>query len=272
MAVRRGKPSIVKLLLDHGAQVAWMSFGEVVCWPKPEVLRIFIERGADTHTGYPVAAALKRSPKAFLGVYKSYINRYPGWQFQADMALRHFCHEGSLRGVCLLLWLGANPRAKVPRHQNENEEMWESSLWEAAISGRAEILKKIGPQKGLDDLDNLLQLASGSSNAASIEYLIGLGADPNVVADNGETALRAALWSLESALDWKKREGYSADNAVEALKTLLNLGARFQPDNSDELQFLRHCLLKLDWWQAYELIKHIHAAEALGVKSTGRSF
>jgi hypothetical protein len=27
------------------------------------------------------------------------------------MALRHFCAENNMRGVCLLLWLGANPRA-----------------------------------------------------------------------------------------------------------------------------------------------------------------
>ena len=79
MAVRRGKVSMVELLLDHGSEVRWMNFGEVLYWPRPEVLRIFIERGADTRTGYPVAEALRRNPRAFLGVYKSFIDRFPHW-------------------------------------------------------------------------------------------------------------------------------------------------------------------------------------------------
>src|ERR1700722_14543642 len=43
MAVSRGKPGLVKLLLDHSADVRWMNFGQVVYWPHPEVLKMFIE-------------------------------------------------------------------------------------------------------------------------------------------------------------------------------------------------------------------------------------
>jgi hypothetical protein len=255
MAVRRGKLGLVELLLEHGADVRWVSFGEVVYWPRPEILKLFIERGADTQTGYPIAEALKRSPRAFLGVYKTYIDRFPYWQFQADMAMRHFCSENSMRGVCLLLWLGANPRAKVPLDAKEAEsgELWESGLWEATIGGHVEIIKKIGPHKKVDNLDTLLQLAAGSCNPSAIEYFIALGADPNAIPKDGDTALRSALWSLEWRLDSHKRGSYYScySDALESVKRLLRLGARFNTDDSDELQFLRRCLLKLDWFQAY---------------------
>ena len=274
MAVRRGKVGIVELLLDHGADVRWMSFGEVVCWPNPQILKLFIERGADTRTGYPIAEVLKHSPRAFLGVYKSFIDRYPDWQFQADMALRYFCAEDNMRGVCLLLWLKANPRAKVPRHAKDEAESWESGLWQAAINGHLEIITKIGPRKGLDDLDGLLRLAAGSGKVAAIEYFIALGADPNSVQDSRDTALRAALWSLDWRLDFNRQKPYSSDDAqaLEALKRLLRLGARFQPKNSDELPFLRRCLLKLDWFDGYDLLKCVRKAAALNSDQAAKLF
>ena len=43
-----------------------------------------------------------------------------------------------MRGVCLLLWLKANPRARVPINAKEGEDMWESGLWQACISGHLE--------------------------------------------------------------------------------------------------------------------------------------
>ena len=274
MAVSRGKPGLVKLLLDHGADVRWMNFGQVVYWPHPEVLKMFIERGADTQTGYPIAEALKRSPRALLGVYKSYIDRFPGWRFQADMALRHFCHEGSMRGVSLLLWLGANPRAKVPLNAKEDEDVWDSAVVQAAVSGHLEILKKLSPRRGLDDLDNLLRLVAGSSKPAAVDYVLSLGADPNVVPDHGDTALRSALWSLEWRLDLDRHAPYSChrSDCLEVVKRLLGAGARFQPDQSDELQFLRRCLLRLDWSDGYNLLKCIHGARALGEKDVAKLF
>jgi hypothetical protein len=135
----------------------------------------------------------------------------------------------------------------------------------AAISGHFEILKKFGPRKGLDDLDKLLQLASASSDVAAIEYLMGLGADPNAVPKSGETALRAVLWSLEWQLDFYRDQPYSSHHtdSLDALKHLLRLGARFHPEHSDELQFLRRCLLKLGWFDGYGLMKCIHRTAAL---------
>ena len=91
-----------------------MSFDYLSYYPRAEIVKLFIEVGVDTQTGYPIARALQRAPRAFLGLYKTFVDRFPEWRFQADMALLHFFSQGSMRGVCLLLWLGADPRAKVP--------------------------------------------------------------------------------------------------------------------------------------------------------------
>jgi hypothetical protein len=258
-AVRMGRVGIVELLLEHGADVHWLSFEQVTYWSRPEVLKMFIERGADTCTGYPIAQILKRAPRAFLGIYKSYHERFPDWQFQADMALRHFCGEGSIRGVCLLLWLKANPRAKVPVDADEDQDMWESGLWQACVSGHTEIVKKIGPTREEDDLDELLRLACYGDDKHLLEYLVELGANPNAVPATGETALRSALWAVELRLDSDRHEPYRCRyrDALDKLKHLVGLGARLNPDDTEELRFLRRCLVKLDWPESYDLIKFL---------------
>jgi hypothetical protein len=63
-------------MLQAGADIRWLDFKQVVSWPNPDVLWLFIERGADTQSGYPIAEVLKHAPRAFLGVYKEFLDRY----------------------------------------------------------------------------------------------------------------------------------------------------------------------------------------------------
>jgi len=123
LAVRGARTGIVELMLQRGAGLRWLDFRQAAYWPHPDLLRLLIRRGADTKTGYPIADVLKRGPRAFLGIYREYIDQHPEWHFQANMALRHFCREGSMRGVCLLLWINADPRAKVPEKADDDEDM-----------------------------------------------------------------------------------------------------------------------------------------------------
>jgi hypothetical protein len=164
-----------------------------------------------------------------------------------------------MRGVCLLLWLKANPRTKVPLKAGEKEDNWESSLWQACVHGHVEIVKKIGPNSE-DDLDGLLRLACIGHNADLIEYLIGLGANPNTVPANGETAVRSALWGLEWRFDFDRHEryGHRYEKALDTLKRLVQLGGRLNAENGEELRFLRRCLLKLDRSESCDLIKFLH--------------
>src|SRR5262249_32894443 len=159
------------------------------------------------------------------------------------------CGKGSMRGVCLMLWLNADPRAKVPEKPIDDKEMWESGLWQACINGHVEIVKKIGPTREKDDLDELLRLACSGQNVQLIETLVRLGANPNAIPENGETALRSALWALELRLDSERHERYQYryHDALSVLRRLVELGANLNPTDTDELKFFRRCLLKLQW-------------------------
>ena len=111
---------IVELMFQFGAKADMVEFEYIVSIGEAQIIRMFIERGADLITDYPIAKGLIRLTRLFLGIYKTYIDKYPALQFQADIALRHFCEEGNLRGASLLMWLGANPRAKVPQEFDES--------------------------------------------------------------------------------------------------------------------------------------------------------
>ena len=71
------------------------------------------------------------------------------------------------------------------------------------------------------------------------------------------------MWALEWRLDFDRREPYRYrhHDAIAVFKRLVELGARLTPADTDELQFLRRCLLKLDWAESYKLIKFLHEHE-----------
>src|SRR5437870_5715217 len=78
--------------------------------------QLFLEHGADPVTNAPFARAFKARVKAALGIFLDCKRTRPdlaeALQLQADMALRQACQDEDLKWVSLLMWLGANPRAK----------------------------------------------------------------------------------------------------------------------------------------------------------------
>jgi hypothetical protein len=80
------------------------------------MIRFFLENGADVITGAPFAVAFREKIRTALRSYveKAHPELASGLQEQADRALRHFCNEGDLKWISLLLWAGANPRSRGP--------------------------------------------------------------------------------------------------------------------------------------------------------------
>lgn len=262
LAVRRGRTGMVELMLKNGADLRWLDFRQVVQWTNPKLIQLFIEHGADTQTGYPIAEALKRAPKPIIGIYKTYIDRFPEWKFQADIALRHFCEENSLRGVSLLLWLKANPRAEVPLSDGDEVETWTSGLRQACASGYFQVVKKIGPNRTEDDLNDLLRAAGIGLSVELINYLVDRGADPKIRTKDGAGVLKEALWALEWRLGfehhWSEKhwpvDGKSG-NALEVLKRLVELGVKLEPMEKYEVQILGKCFQKM---QGTDLLEFVH--------------
>jgi len=72
---------IVELMLQFGATVDMVDFEYIVFIGEREIIRKFIDRGADLVTEYPIAKGLIRLTRLFLGIYKSNIEKLPELQF-----------------------------------------------------------------------------------------------------------------------------------------------------------------------------------------------
>ncbi len=113
-AVKRGDSGIAQPLIDNGADPNSVR-AELVCMcGNLDVVRLFLDRGVDLTRGNGFAIGLVETKKALLGIYRSYRDKIPALQTQADIALCYCCKEGRIGGVYRLLWAGANPRARVP--------------------------------------------------------------------------------------------------------------------------------------------------------------
>ena len=146
VALNTGFHSLIEFLLQHESyQAAKDDVLKQACWSGPAfrhaarsavtgrasvrvpfqdvietwdrgIVQVFLERGADPVTNAPFARAFKARVKAALGIFLDCKRARPdladALQEQADMALRQACQDEDLKWVSLLMWLGANPRAK----------------------------------------------------------------------------------------------------------------------------------------------------------------
>jgi hypothetical protein len=269
-AVEAHDRDIVELMFQYGATVNMVEFDYVVFSGNGEIIRMFIERGADLVTNYPITAGLIRQTRFFLGIYKSNIEQHPELQFQADMALRHFCDEGSLRGVSLLMWLGANPRAKVPNEAGESEAYWETSLMAAAWKGQLDVIKRLKPDPAKDDLNQLLFESIYCRNMDLVRYWISLGADKNHVNADGDSAHEKIISSLAFALDprdqwFRGNDGYEAKRFTQEW---FSSGVKWSPKDAGA-GALRKALSRLSSMEAYDFIKLLLSQQVMSADELG---
>ncbi len=261
---------LVELMFRFGADVNMVGFEYIVSIGEPQIVRLFIERGADLVDGFPIARGLIRLTRPFLGIYKAYIDQRPELQFQADMALRHFCEKGNMRGVSLLMWLGANPRAKVPLEAGDSDEMWNTPLEAAASSGQLDVVKRLKPHAARDDLNQLLGNSLFCENMELVRYWVSLGADLNHSDDEGAVIHRRVMWNLNWALDSRLHwyGGRDGSAAKRFAREWFSAGAKWTP-RGDDLSSIRKVLSRLSYMDAYEFIKLLIEKKVMPADSLG---
>ena len=249
-ALWANRPALMELALKYGASVHAVRFQDVIeTWDRA-VAALFLRHGADLVTDAPFARAFKQRVKAGLGIYLDCLRARPdladALQAQADMALRQACQDDDLKWVSLLLWLGANPRAKGLLTDDLDDASVDAStdrqsaLQIACSSRKPEILRQLKPDPARDDLRELMA-ASGlfSTTPETVAYLVRLGADVNDRPDGGSTVLDSVLryFGWKEAV-WEGPCGAYRRTAVplaklqsslEALRTLVAQGARWVP-------------------------------------------
>ena len=142
-AVFERRLDLIKLLVNHGVDIH--SVGMILIFEswEPKIMEYFIEQGADVETESPLATALCWKIRTALGVFKRHKHRYPSFQEQVNIALRHHCREGNLKWVSLMLWAGADPYTKGLESPDEEHDPDGdiSALEYAALRGNLDIFK-----------------------------------------------------------------------------------------------------------------------------------
>lgn len=236
-AVSLKRLDLAELLIENGAPVTGVPFSEVLLTWDPKIIRFFLEREADPVTDRPFAVAfgarVRTALRPFLHCKQMHPEHAEALQEQANIALRYFCSEGDMKWISLMLWLKADARSMGPCLEKDytfDPECHTSGLEQAAYAGNVEALKKLKPEAGRDNLEDLLHSAAISGSKDAIHYLLEIGAKPNDRPNSGSPALETCLWRLS----WRRFDGYGekklasrydASGALECIGELLAHGA-----------------------------------------------
>ncbi len=249
---------MVKLMVEHGADIAWVDMREVFGTYEPGLMDYFIEQGSDVETDKPLAYAFCRKIYPALGFYKRYKERFPNLKEQANIALRHHCNKWNLKWVSLMLWLGADPYSRGERDPDDSDDSDASSVpWcgiDYAISnGHPEILdlRQVGYRPQHPDAVKLLKFASEHGDLVAVDKLLSHGYRPNDRPDgtssliSGEQMRPISYWQWLDLKNFKGEHRFNWDESVEKLKVLallLKNGARWRPADKAEIISMRKSL------------------------------
>ena len=258
VAVSSRRLDLVELLHTNGAQIRAVPFADVLLTWEPTLIGFFVSHGADLQEGRPFAEAFAAKVRTALRPYLDCRRLYPELaaqlQEQLDCALRHFCGEGDMKWVSLLMWAGGNPRSKGPcwgKDYTDDPECYTSGLEEAARAENLDVLKKLKPDPKTDDLSRILDGAAIWERREALEYLIQIGANPNDKPNGGSSALDTALRHLGFArfhhLHSKQlKSKYDVSRGLECARQLLAHGATWNPSEAYDVNSLRRTLLECE--------------------------
>lgn len=134
-AVRNKDHDMVDLLLRYGADPHVVDFCEVLETCDRALMDRFIAAGIDPCRNNAVARSLRFKGRPILGFIKQYRDQFSCLQRQIDIALHGFTDREELRGIALMLWLGADPHADTPTDgeldvvSDINKSAFETALW-----------------------------------------------------------------------------------------------------------------------------------------------
>lgn len=247
---------LIKLLVEHRADINSVDMILVFDTWNPVIMAYFIDHGADVETGNPLAAALCWKIRTVLGIFKKYKAQFPSFQDQVNIALRHHCREGSLKWVSLLLWAGADPFAKGPDSPDAKPDPEEDicALEYAALYRHFDIfkLKQIKITHEHPIFNELVRNACRADKADFLIELLKQGFNPANQKDLGSSLIGACLnnlhWNISFDLFGRLRTDNDSSRSREAIKMihiLAKSGAKWLPAERYEINDARRALLKM---------------------------
>jgi hypothetical protein len=280
-AVSGKRLDLIELLDSHGAEVSSVPFIEVLRIWEPTIIRYFLDHGADFVTDSPFAVAFHEKIRTALRPWrecrKKYPDHAPQLQEQADRVLRHFCFEGELKWVSLLMWAGSNPRSSGPMFDDDDDDDddpdgYITALDAATYSKDSQILKRLKPDVKIDNIGTLLVNAARRGHASVVEYLLELGAKPNEKSNGGSSALDECLrgFRYEAPINFYQADHgrkpmaskYKVTERLKTVQLLLEQRALWRPDDKYQLTEARRGLFECEPEVTLDLVEQMVKHEA----------
>ncbi len=248
---------LIQLFVGHGYDAKSVSMERVFATWDPRIMEYFIEKGADVEDGNPLAWALCSHLRTALPIFKQYKDRFPSFQEQANIALRHNCKEGNMKWVSLLLWAGADPYAPGSDDYQaalDDEDGGLSALGYAALWRHFEVfrIKKIRLDPKHPVAQEVVQCIGCEEGFEVLHGLLEKGMDPNDQETGGCSAILGLLnrMAFDASLhhrDYFSKEGDSQNcrEKIKLIHLLVKHGARWVPKDTSEINDARKSLLKL---------------------------
>ncbi len=252
---------LVQLLVEHGYDAKSVSMETVFDTWDPEIMEYFIERGADVEEDNPLARALCSRIRTALRIFKQYKHRFPSFQEQANIALRHHCTEGNMKWVSLMLWAGADPYAPGSKNPNDDcepdpDDPGLSALAFAALYDHFEVFKlksiRLNPDHPV--AHEIMRYTDSEAGMDVLRTLLEKGMDPNDQENGGCSAIQSLLNNMSfdvSLYDWsfradkRKIDSHRSREKIKLVHLLAKHGAKWVPKDSGQLNAARRSLLKL---------------------------
>ena len=250
---------IIQLLVEHGYDPTAIRMDAVFGTWDPDIMEFFIEKGADLEDGFPLAEALCHRTRTALRIFKQYRDRFPHFQKQANVALRHHCRQGDLKWVSLMLWAGADPyESGSDRCDDDDDDTGISALEFAALYSHFEVFNlrgvKLNPEHPA--LYRVLRYSADSEEGLPLaEKLLNLGVKPNDQENGGCSAIQYYLERMSFVLRWNSfgqfdRPDRNIDvsdsrEKMKGIHVLAKSGARWCPQDAREIADARRSLLKM---------------------------
>jgi len=253
---------LLELLVDHGADYHSIDMEEVFETWQPDIMRWFIERGAEVESGNPLAQALCNRIRTALGIFRSYKDRFSSFQEQANIALRYHCRKGNLKWVSLMLWAGADPYAKGPDswHEDPDPKYEQNALELAAEYEHFDVfnLKKIRIDPENPNLKGILIGACRAKKSDFLQKLLKKGFKPGEYENSGTPLIQVLLTSMSWYFDFNRWDIWSTDRTskrnvdneecrekIKMIHMLAKHGAKWLPKDRSEISDARRSLLKM---------------------------
>lgn len=265
------RSELVELLVDEGARVMDIPFIYALRTWDPKIIQFYLDHGADVVAEHPFAEAFCERIRTSLRPFTKYRDAHPEiaqqLQGQIDSALRHFCREGDLKWVSLLMWAGADPRTSGPLHGDADDpECYETALQVAASGQSIDVLKRLKPNREVDNLDDLLVCASMFPQNEVIAYLLERGANPNRKENGASEALDRCLWNIHFKSLSRRNSGlglsaFSLYGVFDCIRLLARKGAIWKPEDSRHMIRVRNLFYECDPDVIIEWLKIIKETE-----------